>query len=251
MNRFQDRVVIVTGAASGIGRASALRIASEQGTVVCIDINNDGLAETVEMINKAGAGFAEAMQLDVGDSTAIAPVVANVAERHGKLNALCNIAGVLRMTNTLEEDLESWNRILRINLTGTFLMCQAALPHLIATQGSIVNMSSTSAIHAQPWAAAYASSKGAVRSLTKTLAIEFVAQQVNVNCLSPASINTPMTQSARLPADANYKLLKGVTPLADITRGPEDVAALVAFLASDDARHITGVDIPVDGGVCA
>ena len=251
MNRFDERVVIVSGAASGIGRATAIRIAAEGGTVACLDVQEQGLQQTLQTIEAAGSGQAIALHCDVSDAHAVQSTVDEVIARFGKLNALCNIAGVLRMQHTLQEDLEHWNRIIGINLTGTFLMCRAALPHLIETRGSIVNMGSTAAIRATPWAAAYAASKGGVFSLTKVLALEFATRGVNVNSVSPASVITPMSTSNPLPAGADHRLLAGILPIGGIMREASDVASLIAFLASDDAVHINGVDIPVDGGICA
>ena len=251
MNRFTDKVIIVTGAASGNGKASAQRIASEGGVVACMDIQEDALSDAVNGINNnpdtSGAAFSYVC--DIGDPESTKKVVAAVIKDHKNLNALCNIAGILKLQNTLEVSLEDWNRILAVNLTGTFFMCQTALPHLIKTKGSIVNMTSTAALGSHPWTAAYAASKGGLLSVTKTISIEFGKQGINANSLSPASVETPMSNNAKLPEGADYDLLKKILPFDGIVRPASDVASLVAFLASDDAVHINGIDVRIDGGM--
>ena len=251
MDRFTNKVVIVTGAASGIGKASALRIAAEGGTVACLDVQEKALHDAVKEINahSATTGSASTYLCDIGNPQAITDAVAAVIKDHKKLNALCNIAGILKLQNTLEASLEDWNQIIAVNLTGTFLMCQTALPHLINTKGSIVNMGSTAALGGHAWTTAYAASKGGVLSMTKTFSIEFCKQGINANSLSPASVDTPMSSHPKLPEGADYDLLKKILPLHGLVRPASDVASLVAFLASEDAVHINGVDVRIDGGL--
>jgi NAD(P)-dependent dehydrogenase (short-subunit alcohol dehydrogenase family) len=157
------------------------------------------------------------------------------------------VAGILHMEHTHELDLEDWNRVIAINLTGTFLMCKAALPHLLASGGNIINTSSTSALAGLPWGAAYGASKGGVLALTYALAVEYGKQGIRVNAVCPGSIMTPMTTRGALPEGADMSLLRRVVPI-DKPRGPETVAGVMAFLASDDAVHINGEKIRVDGG---
>jgi NAD(P)-dependent dehydrogenase (short-subunit alcohol dehydrogenase family) len=242
MQRFDNKVALITGAASGIGQASAYRIAEEGGRVACLDIAVDA-AEKTDAI---------AYGCDVSDCDSIKSGVANVIQQYGQLDALCNIAGTLRFDKTEEVSLEDWNRILAVNLTGTFFMCQAALPHLVESEGYIVNMASTAAHGAHAWTAAYAASKGGVMAMTRTIAIEFGRRKVNANSISPASIETPMVDLARtqLPDGADLSLLQKVLPF-DGNRPPSVVANLVAFLASEDAVHINGIDIRIDGGLMA
>ena len=171
--------------------------------------------------------------------------VAAAVERYGRLDSLCNIAGILRFDNTHELTLEEWNEVIAVNLTGTFLMCQAALPHLLAARGTIVNMSSTAALAGHPWTAPYAASKGGILSLTLTLAVEYGRQGLRVNVLCP-----PIQNAFRFPEGVDQSLLERIMPF-DKMRGPETVAAAVAFLASDDAAHINGTALRVDGGMLA
>lgn len=243
--RFEGKVALVTGAASGIGRATALRIAREGGSLLCTDVQAGLLEETVKEATELGAE-AEARVCDVSDPTDVETAVTACIDRFGRLDALCNIAGILRFDHAHDLTLENWNRVIGVNLTGTFLMCKAALPHLVATKGAIVNTSSTSALAGLAYGAAYGSSKAGVLGLTYTLAIEYGKQGVRTNAVCPGSITTPMTSAPDFPEGAHMKLITRAMPL-DEFRGPETVASVIAFLASADAAHINGERIRVDG----
>ena len=243
--RFEGKVALITGAASGIGRATVERIAREGGSVLCADIHAEGVQESAKRASELGADAA-AQACDVSDPAQVAATVAACIDRFGRLDALCNIAGVLRFDHTHELALEDWNRILAVNLTGTFLMCQAALPHLLEAKGAIVNTSSTSALAGLAYAAAYGASKAGVLALSYTLAIEYGKQGLRTNAVCPGSITTPMTQAPTFPEGAHMKLITRAMPL-DEFRGPETVASVIAFLASEDASHINGERIRVDG----
>ncbi len=249
MDRFADKVVLVTGAAAGIGRASALRMASEGAKVACADVQREGVEETVKLAQEAG-GEAMSLLCDVSDPAAVAETVGQCVSTYGKLDSLCNIAGILHFDNTHELSLEKWNRILTVNLTGTFLMCQTALPYLLDGGGNIVNMASTAGMAGHPWTAAYSASKGGVLALTYTLAVEYGKQGLRANAVCPGSVKTAMHEQFVLPEGADIKLIERILPL-DTFRGPEVAGALVAFLASDDAAHINGERVRVDGGTLA
>ncbi|MEE9609020.1 MAG: SDR family NAD(P)-dependent oxidoreductase [Myxococcota bacterium] len=245
MQRFQDRVVLVTGAASGIGRATAERLASEGAKLACTDVQAHGLEETAKLVRERG-GEVEVQLCDVSDPEAVRAALDWTLERFGALHSLCNAAGILRFGHTHEFPVADWNRVLAVNLTGTFCMCQAAIPHLLASRGNIVNIASTAALAGAPWASAYAASKGGVVALTRAIAIEYGKQGLRANAVCPGSITTPMTQQVEFPEGADLKLVYRMMPLDDF-RGPEVVAGTVAFLASDDAAHINGVALRVDG----
>jgi len=250
MRRFEDRVVLITGAASGIGRASVERIASEGGRVYCLDVQAEAVEESAKKAIELGAQ-AEARVCDVSSEAETAAAVSACLERFGRLDALCNVAGILRFAHTHELSLADWRQVQSVNLDGTFLMCRAAIPHLLETRGAIVNVSSTAALAGLPYGAAYGASKGGVLGLTRALAVEYGKQGLRANAVCPGSIKTPMTsQGAGLPEDADYKLVMRQMAL-DKPRGPETVASLIAFLASDDAAHVNGEDILVDGGTLA
>jgi len=247
MRRFDGKAALVTGAASGIGRATAVRLAEEGARVAACDVQPEGLEEVVAGIRDAGAE-AFAVSCDVADPAAVRAAVAATVDHFGGLDVLCNIAGILRFDNTHELALEDWNRVLAVNLTGTFLMCQAAIPHLLRSRGTIVNMSSTAALAAHPWTAAYSASKGGVLALTFGLALEYGKQGVRVNAVCPGAIKTPMRKMFRLPDGADPKLLDRIMPF-DGFAPPEAAASTIAFLASDDARHVNGTALRVDGGM--
>ena len=249
MQRFANKVSIVTGAAAGIGKATALRIAAEGGRVVCTDVQAEAVEDTAKEICASG-GEALGLVCDVSDPAQVAKTITATQSEYGQLDSLCNIAGILHFDNTLDLGLEKWNLILKVNLTGTFLMCQAALPLLLDGGGSIVNMASTAGLAGHPWTAAYSASKGGVLALTSTLAVEYGKQGVRANSVCPGSVKTAMHDQFVLPEGADIKLLQRIMPL-DTFRGPETAAALVAFLASDDAAHINGEKIRVDGGTLA
>lgn len=246
MRRFDDRVVLITGAASGIGRATAERLAAEGALLFCVDVQREPVTELVAALRAIGT-TAEARVCDVSDDAQVDATVAACVERFGKLDVLCNVAGILRFDHAHEIRTADWNKVMAVNVNGTFFMCRAALPHLLASKGNIVNVSSTAALSGQPWAAAYSASKGAVLALTRTLAIDYVKQGVRVNAVCPGDITTPIHNVFTLPDGANPKLLRRV--MAPMGRGrPEDVAGVIAMLASDDGAFITGEDVRIDGG---
>ena len=247
-HRFADKIVIVTGAAQGIGRATVERLTAEGATVACLDRNLDGATSAAEEAVAAGAA-AFGVECDVSDEASVASAIGHVIERCGKLDVLVNMAGILSATHTHNETLENWNRIIAVNLTGTFLMCRDSMPHLIETKGNIVNAASTSSLSGHPWFAAYGASKGGVLMLTNSLAMEYAKRGVRVNSVAPGGIETAML-SVDLPEDIDFKMLERMMPL-DRFRGPETVASTIAFLASEDAAHVNGEYVRVDGGTLA
>jgi meso-butanediol dehydrogenase / (S,S)-butanediol dehydrogenase / diacetyl reductase len=246
MLRFSGKSVLVTGAAAGIGKATALRLAEEGASVACADVDMAGLERTTSEIAALGRS-AFPIECDVSSESAVEQCVRSATEKLEKLDVLCNIAGILRADHTHELTLEHWNRILTVNLTGTFLMCRAAIPHLLKTKGNIVNMSSTAAIGSHPWTAAYAASKGGILSFTRSLAVEYVKQGVRANAICPGGIKTSLHGQFQLPKGADFDLLKGAIPFVEFA-GPEHIASAVAFVASDDGSYMNGAEIRIDGG---
>ena len=249
MKRFSEKTVLVTGAAAGIGRATAERLGAEGARLFLVDVAAEGLEETAKRCAQHGADVAT-QPCDAGREEEVRAAVAAAVTRFGGLDVLVNVAGILSLERTADVSLETWNRVLQINLTGTFLFCREALPHLLEGGGVIVNTSSTSALAGMPYAAAYGASKGAILALTRTLAVEYAKEGLRSVAVCPGSIKTAMGSRANLPENADFSLLQRAMPL-DAARGPEVVAGLVAFLASDDGAHVNGEEIRVDGGTLA
>jgi NAD(P)-dependent dehydrogenase (short-subunit alcohol dehydrogenase family) len=235
MGRFEGKVALVSGAASGIGLAISRRLADEGATVVGGDLTE----------------VAGGVVCDVRDADSCAAAVAFVLDRHGRLDVLANVAGigVSRTIGALTP--EEWRAVIDVNLTGTFLLSQSALPALLASQGVIVNMGSVAGLRATPYNAAYCASKGGVIMLTKSMAIELAKAGVRVNAVCPASVDTPFLRNFQLPEGADMALLaRSASPMGRVI-DPAEVAAAVAYLASDDAATISGTTLVIDGAATA
>jgi NAD(P)-dependent dehydrogenase (short-subunit alcohol dehydrogenase family) len=249
MNRFEGRTILITGAGSGIGQAAARRLAAERGRVYCVDVDAERVEATAAAIREAG-GEATAARCDVSDPSAVARTVSAAAERWGGLHVLVNLAGIGGFRRTTEVTLEEWNRVLGVNLTGQFLMCREALPHILETRGAIINTASVAGLKSHPYSAAYCASKGGVVMLTKALAVEYGRKGVRINCLCPGGIETPFLSQFQLPEGVPQAALMRITPLGRHGQADE-VAGTIAFLGSDDATYINGATIVVDGGMIA
>ncbi|MBF4999258.1 SDR family oxidoreductase [Nocardia sp. BSTN01] len=256
MERFADRRVLITGAGSGIGRATVHRILSEGGTVVAADVSEAGLAETAKQAaEKGSADRLTTVTIDISDESSVQAGVAKAVETLGGLDALVNAAGILRSAHTHEMPLADWNRIITTNLTGTFLMIRESLPALLDSGcGVIVNFASTSTYFAHPYMAAYAASKGGIMSMTHALASEYSKQNLRAVAVAPGSISSDMTdgRGPGLPEDADFSLFGKLMPmLGQGFASPDTVAGVVAMLASDDGAFITGTEVRIDGGTHA
>jgi len=249
MARFTDRVAVVTGAGSGLGRATAHRLAEEGAPVAAVDLDGDAAEKTVAEIGERG-GTARAYTTDVSDPAQAQSAVDSTAADLGRPEVLVNAAGIGSFAHTVEETYDRWSAILGVNLTGTFLMCQAALRHMLEGGGVIVNVASNAGLMGQPYSAAYCASKGGVVNLTRALSVEYVRRGVRVNAVAPGGMNTPMIAGFRMPEGVNMKEFARVTsPLG--AAEPEEVAGVIAYIASDDGRYMTGSIVSIDGGITA
>jgi len=248
MNRISGKVAIVTGGGSGIGRASALRLASEGATVVVTDIDARSGEETVKLI-KDKTGKAKFIRLDVTDEGGWRSLVESVEREYGKIDILLNNAGIYIIKPLVDTTVEEWNRLMAINVTGTFLGMKTTVPVMQRHGGgSIINLSSAAGLWGFAGHTLYGASKGAVRIMTKDAAVELGPQKIRVNSIHPGYINTGMAQyGAEVSNTTIEEIGASMYPLGRIGE-PEDVANMVLFLASDESRYVTGAEMTVDGG---
>ena len=245
---LDGRIAIVTGAGSGIGRAVAQRLANDGATLVLGDRNVEGVEQTARDIGER----ATAVSLNVADEASSRAIVERALSLHGKLDIVCNIAGVLDFGRFADLDANRWDRVISVNLTGVYNMCRAAMPHLIETKGNIVNMASAAGLVGVPYNAAYTASKHGVIGLTRSLALEFSKEGVRVNAVCPGGVKTPMLEQTP-PENIDWSMvMRSASWLNDGEMSdPADIANAVAFLASDHARMISGSAMAVDGGQTA
>jgi NAD(P)-dependent dehydrogenase (short-subunit alcohol dehydrogenase family) len=239
--RFRDRAVIVTGAASGIGRAAALRFGSEGARVVVADRDAAGAGEAADAARAAGAPDAFACACDVSDEAQVRACVDGTVSRWGRLDVVVNNAGLMTFKAIIDLTADDWRAVLGVDLLGAFFFVKQAFARM-RPGGAIVNVASIHAIETEAMVASYAAAKAGLVSLTRTAAIEGRPRGIRVNAVLPGAIDTPMLWN-------NPNVKSGVEKIdrADVG-SPDDLAAAIAFLASDDARFVQGAALVVDGG---
>lgn len=238
MARFQNKVCLVTGGGSGIGRATCLRLAFEGGRVLVIDRQNSGEG-TVERICESG-GEAEFFRADVSQSDQVQAAIAAAVARWGHVDVVVNNAATMTFDPLVELADDEWERVMGVNLRSVFLFCKYSVPHMPAG-GAIVNVSSVHAHATTKGVVPYAASKGAVESFTRGFSEEMVERRIRINCVAPGAIDTPMLWD-------NPNIKNGIEVIDGAVGWPDDIASAIAFLASDDARFITGTTLIADGG---
>jgi NAD(P)-dependent dehydrogenase (short-subunit alcohol dehydrogenase family) len=233
--RVADKVVLVTGAGSGIGKATAELFAAEGAHVVGVDLTGDGV---------------DLLKGDVSDPDSVKEFVGAAIDKHGGIDVVANVAGIVRFSHVETTTLQDWNQHLAVNLTGPFLVSQAALPTLIERKGSICNVASIAGLKGQAYTAAYCATKGGLVLLTKSMALELAGRGVRVNAVCPSSVMTPLVHGVAetMPRDIEPDLLARLRNVMPEWVTPEEIAESIAYLSSHAARNITGTTLLIDGG---
>ncbi len=249
MKRFLNKNILITGAANGIGKATAFRIASEGGNLALIDNNSEKLKELCKNLELFSIKVVSSV-CDVSDFDEVKKSIDKLAEELDGINGLSHNAGILRVYKTHEMSLKQWNELIAVNLTGTFNVNKHALPWLLKNKASyLVNTSSSASEQPHPWLAAYAATKGAIKSFTRSLFIEYFQQGLHANCVLPGGITTDLASSFAIPHGVNADLIKTLNPLGQkLFAEPDKAASVIAMLLSEDAVHINGTEIAIDGG---
>ncbi len=238
-------VTVVTGAGSGIGRATAIRLVRDGKAVAVVDLHGPNAEETVRL----AGGTSRAYGCDVADDAAVAAVASAVATDLGRISGVVTAAGIFHGPDLQPAHLvsvEDFVHVLSVNLVGTFSMIKHSLPQLVDGGGAIVTIASTAALRGHGFGAGYTASKGGVDALTRLLAVQYGPNGVRANCVCPGGVDTPMTNGVFASPDAQERARTRI-PIGRYAQ-PEDLADVVAFLCSDDARYVTGQTVPVEGG---
>ena len=247
---FAGKTVIVTGAASGLGRVTAQGFAQAGARVAMSDVNADGLQEAVDAV-RADGGIATAIPADLTRAEAGTEIVGKTISEFGRLDVLVNVAGMFHLNPVGLTTAAAWDRVFAVNVRAPFLLCQAALPHLVQQQGAIVNIASTAAFFGHAYLTAYAASKAALVNLTKSLALEYAHAPVRINALAPGGMNTPLVAGmTSLPEGVDRSLMAryaGFRPPNE----PEEMVELILFLASARATAVHGACFNADRGITA
>lgn len=247
--RFTGKVALLTGAASGIGRATAVRLAAEGARIFAHDISGDGLDSLAAEVGSAGGEIAVRVG-DISSRAECRDTVADCVAAFGRLDVLGNIAGIARAEHFADVPEDAYRRMMGVNVDGPFFMAQAAIPHLIEAEGNLVNIASNAGLMGCAYTVVYTMTKGAIVQMTRSLAMEYVKTPIRVNAIAPGGINTTLTTNFQIPADIDFDLMAPYTGFRDMGTA-EDIAALFAFVASDEAASVHGAILSSDRGLTA
>lgn len=248
-NRFDGKVALLTGAGSGIGRAVAIRLASEGAKVFGHDVNAAALTETEQIVKDAG-GEMLVRDGDISKRDECVEMVADCVAAYGRIDIVGNIAGIARAEHFLNVTEADYRRMMGVNVDGPLFVAQATIPHLLETGGTLINIASNAGLMGQAFTVVYCMSKGAVVQMTRSLAMEFVKQDIRINAIAPAGINTSLTTGFQIPDDIDFELMipySGYRGMGEAT----DIANLFAWMASDEASNMHGSIVSSDRGVTA
>jgi NAD(P)-dependent dehydrogenase (short-subunit alcohol dehydrogenase family) len=243
------KAALVTGAASGLGRATALALARAGADICLVDMNAGGLEETAEAVRALGVK-AQPHAADLSIAETCPAAVAAAVQAFGRLDALCNVAGILFFANTAEMPSVQWEKTLAVNLSAPFYLIQAAIPHLLESHGAVVNVTSTAAFVGEAYAAAYCASKAGLMQMTKALAMEFTHKPIRINAVAPGGMMTNIGANLKFPDGADMALIQRFMGLRGVVE-VDDVASMVAFLASPGAAGYHGATVTIDAGITA
>ena len=243
------KFALVTGAASGLGRGTALALARAGADVCIVDVNPAGLEETAAAIRELGRSVL-VHPTDLSQAENCPKAVAAAVEKFGHLDALCNVAGLIMFTNTPEMSVADWNKTIAVNLSAPFHLCQAAIPHLLAREGAIVNVASTAAYIGEAYAAAYCATKAGLLQLTKAMAMEYSKKPIRINAIAPGGMMTNIGNNLKMPEGVDYELIKRFSGLRGLVE-VDDVSEMIVILASDAGRGFHGSCVTIDAGITA
>ncbi len=242
------RVVLVSGGGSGIGEAIVRRLLDGGYRIAALDLKPERLASLAVTLQDPAC--LEIYRCDVSSEQDVDSSVSATMARWGRIDALITVAGLLEFAHAADTSKKVWDHMLAVNLTGTFLMCRAAIPHLLATRGAIVTTASTAALAGLAYGSAYAASKGGIIAFTRALAVEYAKRGIRANCVCPGAVDTPMTQNLGIPQDADFSLIARQMALTS-TANPDAIAGIYSYLISPDSVHMTGEVVRIDGGMLA
>ncbi len=244
---MKGKTALITGAASGLGRATARRLAEAGASLFLVDVNEAGLAETQAMLPGTEV---QTLATDLTDPDNCHAAVAAAAHRFGRLDALCNIAGIVKFAHTAQMPRADWDRVIAINLSAPFFLSQAAIPHLLELNGAIVNVASSAAFVGEAYVAAYCASKAGLVQMTKAMAMEYSRKPIRINAVAPGGMMTNIGNDMKIPEGAEMDLIQRFSGLRGLVE-VDDVADLIAMLASPAGRGYHGACVSIDAGITA